>query len=60
MTDELSDLIEEVVDASKSEQDRVITKIVATQIPEEVALLLESLPLEQRLEAWSSVPANER
>ncbi len=60
MTDELSDLIEEVVDASKSEQDRVITKIVANQIPEEVALLLESLPLEQRLEAWSSVPANER
>ncbi len=60
MTDELQDLIEEVVDATKTEQSRVISKIVAMQEPEEVALLLESLPLEQRLEAWENVPEEDR
>lgn len=60
MTDELQDLIEEVVDATKTEQSRVISKIVAMQEPEEVALLLESLPLDQRLEAWENVPEEDR
>lgn len=60
MTEELSDLIEEVVDATKNEQERVISKIVATQEPEEVALLLESLPLNPRLEAWSGIRVQDR
>ncbi|OZG75404.1 magnesium transporter [Hahella sp. CCB-MM4] len=60
MTDELSTLIEEVVDAEADEQGRLVDKIIATREPEEVALLLESLPLEQRLEVWSGIPLNER
>ncbi|WP_020410185.1 magnesium transporter [Hahella ganghwensis] len=60
MNDELSNLIEEVVDAEADEQGRLVDKIIATREPEEVALLLESLPLEQRLEVWSGIPLNER
>ena len=60
MTDELSDLIGELVDTTEEQQDQVIRQVVATREPEEVALLLESLPLSVRLEAWSKVPADEK
>ncbi|AUM12981.1 magnesium transporter [Ketobacter alkanivorans] len=60
MTDELSDLIGELVDTTADEQDQVIRQIVATREPEEVALLLESLPLAVRLDAWSKVPADDK
>jgi len=60
MTDELHDLIGELVDTSTETQDQVIRQVVATREPEEVALLLESLPLAVRLDAWSKVPADER
>ena len=60
MTDELSDLIGELVDTSPEQQDQVIRQVVATREPEEVSLLLESLPLPVRLEAWSKVPAQEK
>ena len=60
MTDELSDLIGELVDTTAEQQDQVIRQVVATREPEEVALLLESLPLPVRLEAWSKVPAEEK
>ena len=60
MTDELSDLIGELVDTTAEQQDQVIRQVVATREPEEVALLLESLPLPVRLEAWSKVPADEK
>ena len=60
MTDDLTTLIEEVVDAEGEEQTRLVDMIIATQEPEEVALLLESLPLDQRLEVWSSIALDER
>ena len=60
MTDELSDLIGELVDTTADQQDQVIRQVVATREPEEVSLLLESLPLPVRLEAWSKVPADEK
>ncbi|RLU03658.1 MAG: magnesium transporter [Ketobacter sp.] len=60
MTDELSDLIGELVDTTAEQQDQIIRQVVATREPEEVALLLESLPLPVRLEAWSKVPADEK
>ncbi|MEE2730783.1 MAG: magnesium transporter [Pseudomonadota bacterium] len=60
MTEELSDLIGELVDTTPEQQDQVIRQVVATRESEEVALLLESLPLPVRLEAWSKVPAEEK
>ena len=60
MSEELSELIGEVVDASSKDQERVISNIVANQEPEEVALLLEALPFNQRLESWSNVPQEEQ
>ncbi|MDY6919291.1 MAG: magnesium transporter [Pseudomonadota bacterium] len=60
MTDELSDLIGELVDATPEQQDQVLRQVLATREPEEVALLLESLPLQSRLETWRKVPADQR
>ncbi len=61
MTDELADLIEEVVEAGESEnQTRDVQTILATQDSEEIALLLESLPLEQRLDIWQKVDAEDK
>jgi magnesium transporter len=60
MTEELSDLIGELVDTSAQQQDQVIRQVVATREPEEIALLLEALPLSVRLDAWSKIPKDQR
>lgn len=60
MSEELSELIDKVVVASDGEQERVISNIVANQEPEEVALLLEALPFNQRLDSWENVPQEEQ
>ena len=50
MTDELADLIDEVVEAGEADKEaKDIQAILANQDSEEIALLLESLPLDQRL-----------
>ncbi len=59
MSDELPDLIEEVV-ASEDDQEQVMQKIVATQEPAEIALLLESLPVAQRVAAWQNIKPSEQ
>lgn len=58
MAEELPQLIEEVVAAEQAEDDStaVIEELIASQDVEEIALLLESLPLEKRLKVWASVP----
>ena len=61
MTDELSDLIDSVVEASVSDnQSQTIKLTLAQQNPEEIALLLESLPIEQRAEVWSCTDKEKR
>ena len=60
MTDKLSDLIENVVESTETDQEEVVGKIVSTQEPDEIALLLESLPIDQRLDAWNHIAAGER
>ncbi|WP_196160663.1 magnesium transporter [Reinekea sp. G2M2-21] len=59
MAEELSNLIEEVVDA-KTQQDVLIGKMIIQREFDDLALLLESLPLEQRLATWSQVAAENR
>ena len=60
MSEELPDLIDEVVVATESEYEKVMQNIVATQEPAEIALLLESLPLAQRVAAWEKIKADQR
>lgn len=60
MAELLPELIEEVVSApERGEQDNVMA-LVAAQDTDDVALLLESLPLEQRLKVWEGIPKRRR
>jgi magnesium transporter len=59
LAEELSNLIEEVVDA-KTQQDVLIGKMIIQREFDDLALLLESLPLEQRLATWAQVAAENR
>ncbi len=60
MAEELSDLIDTVVDASKAEEEVSLSRLFSNQNTDEIALVLESLPREQRHEAWQYVPADEQ
>ncbi|TCS43258.1 magnesium transporter [Reinekea marinisedimentorum] len=60
MADDLSSLINEVTDATLPDQEILIGKMLVQRDFEDVALLLESLPLEQRLETWNSIPVDKR
>jgi len=60
VAEDLSNLIEEVIDADDQEQEILIGKLLVHREYDDVALLLESLPLEQRLETWAQIPANSR
>lgn len=61
MTDELADLIDEVVEAGEADKEaKDIQAILANQDSEEIALLLESLPLDQRLDIWQMIEQEEK
>lgn len=61
MAEEISDLINELVDAGDAQHEsREIQSIISNQEATEVALLLESLPLEQRINVWQEVETDER
>ena len=63
MTDNLTTLIEEVADATKqssADAKESLARILASQDASEIALALESLPIEPRTEAWKSVAPEER
>jgi magnesium transporter len=63
MSDNLTTLIEEVADATKQNtpdsKDNLI-RLLNSQDPSEIALALESLPIEQRTEAWKNVAPDAR
>lgn len=60
MADQISDLIEEAVNQTEdSDQDTLISK-VAVQDEIDIAMLLESLPVETRLATWSGVPKSKK
>lgn len=62
MAEELPQLIEEVVAAEQAEDDSTsaIEELIVSQDVEEIALLLESLPLEKRLKVWATVPSRKK
>ena len=60
MAEDLSTLIEDVIDADHQEQEVLIGKLVIQREYDALALLLESLPQEQRHETWNQIPAENR
>lgn len=58
MADDLAQLIDNVVEAG--DQEVIIGKLLQHKDYDELALLLESLPLEQRLTTWEQIPADFR
>jgi magnesium transporter len=60
LAEDLTHLIEEVVDADNQQQEILIGKRLAQREFDELALLLESLPLETRLETWAQIPDKHR
>ncbi len=60
MSDQITDLIEEAVRVNEeSDQESLISK-VAVQGEIDIAMLLESLPLESRLATWQGVPKSKK
>ncbi len=59
MADQLPDLIQEVVLATES-NDSQVASTLATTDAESLALVLESIPLEQRLISWHQIPIAKR
>lgn len=59
MNQEASDLVENIVETEATELSDKLDAIIASNEPEEVALFLESLPLEQRLECWTKISPKE-
>lgn len=55
MAEELSNLIDEVTNASGQDQEVLIGKMLVQREFEDVALLLEALPPEQRKDTWAQV-----
>lgn len=60
MAEQLPDLIEEVILASNDEDNEFMPAIVAAKDENELALLLESLPLEQRLDVWDNIQPHKK
>ncbi|MGB3726654.1 MAG: magnesium transporter [Glaciecola sp.] len=60
MADLLPDLINEVVASDPSQNNDTVAATIAATDPESIALLLESVPLEQRLQSWQQVPTTKK
>lgn len=56
MAEQLTDLVQEVVNSEDASDLETLNSKIAAQDASDIALLLESLPLEQRLSVWSAVP----
>ncbi|HBA64804.1 MAG TPA: magnesium transporter [Methylococcaceae bacterium] len=60
MNEEISHLVERLNDAENEDQKTVFEQAIEELESTELALLLESLPLQQRLERWQQVPVEDR
>jgi magnesium transporter len=60
MAEPISELVRDVVDRVDSEDLESLKALIAGQDTTDIALLLESLPVEQRLNAWSTIPKHRR
>ena len=52
MADEFSNPVDDTIDVQSQEQEMLIGKMLVHQEFDDVALILESLPLDKRLERW--------
>lgn len=60
MSEQLPDLIEEIVSAPDAQSVGVITSVIVAKDEDDIALLLESIPLEQRLSIWKDIPRHKK
>lgn len=60
MAEDLSNVIDEVVEADTDKQELLISKMLVQRDYDDVALLLESLPRDQRLASWEKIPTEHR
>lgn len=60
MAEPISELVRDVVERVDSEDLESLKALIAGQDTTDIALLLESLPVEQRLNAWSTIPKHRR
>ncbi|MBT1452049.1 magnesium transporter [Glaciecola sp. XM2] len=60
MSEQLPDLIEEIVSAPDAQNVGAVTSVIVTQDEDDIALLLESIPLEQRLAIWRDIPKHKK
>jgi magnesium transporter len=56
----LPELIQEIVSAPERGEQDSIAALIAAQDTDDLALLLESLPIEQRLSVWSTIAKRKR
>ncbi|WP_196138088.1 magnesium transporter [Aliikangiella sp. G2MR2-5] len=60
MSQDLQDLIEDYAETDSENLADKVEAIVSVYDPEEIALFLESLPLEQRLECWNNIETGQQ
>jgi len=60
MSEQLPDLIEEIVSAPDAQSVGAITSVIVAKDEDDIALLLESIPLEQRLSIWKDIPRHKK
>lgn len=60
MADQLPDLIQDIVSATDLIDDSQVASTLAATDAERLALVLESIPLEQRLISWHQIPITKR
>ncbi|WP_026374906.1 magnesium transporter [Aestuariibacter salexigens] len=60
MAELLSELIEEAVASPESGESAAIAEAMLVEDADDIALFLESLPVEQRLSAWQEVPDSKK
>ncbi|MFA3791578.1 magnesium transporter [Aliiglaciecola sp. SL4] len=60
MSEQISDLIHEAVNLDDESDSESLHSKIAVQDEADIALLLESLPLEQRLSAWHALPRHKQ
>lgn len=58
--DNTHDLLQKIIDAPEEKTSDIAIELVGSKEPHEVALLLESVPQDQRLELWKEIPQKER
>ncbi|MDT0628196.1 magnesium transporter [Alteromonas sp. W364] len=60
MSDQIPSLIEEIVKADALEDNAELINTIASTDSESLALLLESLPVEQRVNSWEQIPSHKK